>query len=45
MIFKPTETFFSPEMNSEYVEGLTYTVRPGNEKLAKQVAKWVKEHG
>lgn len=38
-VFVPNRNFFSPEMNSEYAQGLRYTVR--NEKLAACVREWV----
>lgn len=38
-VFVPNRNFFSPEMNSEYAQGLRYTVR--NEKLADCVKEWV----
>lgn len=38
-MFVPNRTFFSQEMQSEYAQGLRYTVR--NEKLAAQVREWV----
>lgn len=42
-VFTPTKDFFSPETRSFYSVGLTYTVRPGNEALAEQVEKWLKD--
>ena len=39
--FTPTRDFPSPEMRSLYLKGLTYTVRPGNAKLAYYVKEWL----
>ncbi len=41
--FVALKTFFSSEFKSEYVEGLTYTIRPGNDKLAELATKWAEE--
>ena len=43
MKFTPLVTFKSPETESMYVEGLSYTVRPGNKRLARLVERWLKE--
>lgn len=43
MKFTPTKSFWSADTKSQYEQGLSYTVRPGNEKLAKLVAKWATE--
>jgi hypothetical protein len=43
MQFTPTEDFFSEEMRSQYMKGLTYTVRPGDDALEKCVQKWMKD--
>lgn len=41
--FEVLTGFFSPEFKSEYVEGLKYTVRSGNDKLAACFTKWEAE--
>jgi len=43
VLFTPYHDFFSAELQSQYVAGLIYTVRPGNAKLALQVGTWVLE--
>ncbi len=43
MRFNALETFRSEEMRSTYMAGLSYTVRPGNDLLARHVAAWVSE--
>lgn len=43
MKFRALETFKSEEMRSTYMVGLSYTVRPGNDLLARHVAAWVSE--
>ena len=43
MRFKALETFRSEELRSTYQTGLSYTVRPGNDLLARHVAAWVSE--
>lgn len=43
MQFTPLEDFFSEELKSQYCVGLSYTVRPGNAKLAALVPKWISE--
>ena len=39
--FTPTQDFFSEDTRSQYVRGLNYTVRDGNEKLHALVAQWM----
>lgn len=41
--FTPTADFYAPETRSQYVAGLSYTVRPGNDYLAGLVEKWLAE--
>lgn len=41
MRFTATQDFFSEETKSQYVEGLSYTVR--DEKLAALAKQWLKE--
>jgi hypothetical protein len=42
MKFKALKTFTSREFQgSQYVEGLTYTIREGNAKLAEMAQKWL----
>lgn len=41
--FKATQDFFCKELNSHYVAGMSYTVRPGNDKLAALVKIWLGE--
>jgi hypothetical protein len=42
MKFKALKTFTSKEFaGSQYVEGMTYTIRQGNAKLADMAAKWL----
>ena len=41
MQFTPKHDFWSEEMKSQYVAGLTYTIRPGNAKLAEAVGQWI----
>lgn len=41
--FQVTEAFFCEQMKSEYVPGQTYRVRPGNDKLAALLKKWLDE--
>lgn len=33
--------FSSDEFKSQYLKGMSYKVRPGNEKLAKAVEQWI----
>lgn len=42
-VFVCEETFECPDTDSIYVKGYKYTVRPGNEILAKRLKKWIKE--
>jgi hypothetical protein len=42
-LFTALVTFYSPETNSTYIEGLGYTVRPGNHVLAELVKGWLSE--
>ena len=41
--FVALKDFYSPEFKSQYVEGLKYTVRSGNDKLATCFTKWEAE--
>ncbi len=41
--FTPTEDFFSKELNSSYVKGMSYNLRAGNVKLLKLVDEWRSE--
>ena len=41
MQFVPMRDFFSSETNSQYTQGLRYTVREGNTKLAACVEQWI----
>jgi len=41
--FKALETFRSEELRSTYQTGLSYTVRPGNDLLARHAKTWVSE--
>lgn len=43
MQFTATKTFFSKELGSEYVEGLSYTARGEDTKLRALVPTWAKE--
>ena len=43
MEFTALKDFFSEELKSQYVAGLSYTVRPADAKLAKLVPVWIKE--
>ena len=36
----PTKNFFSQQFKSEYIAGLTYTVRSGNADLDTAVQEW-----
>lgn len=42
-VFMAVEDFFSPEFQSGYVKGLTYTLREGNKKLGDCLTKWLEE--
>ena len=39
--FTPTEHFWSESMRSQYCTGLKYTIKPGLDKLAGEVEKWL----
>ena len=41
--FVPVMDFPSEEFKSLYVQGLVYTIRPGNERLLKAARKWKDE--
>ena len=41
IVFRPTEDFFSEAFGSQYCKGLTYTLKPGNDRLARYLAEWV----
>lgn len=41
--FRAEQTFFSPEVMSEYIKGQMYTVRPGNLFLENLVKGWLLE--
>lgn len=41
--FTPLKDFTSEELRSVYCAGLSYTIRPGNKKLAELVQVWLKE--
>ena len=43
MQFTPIKDFFSEEFQSQYCAGLSYTVRPEDQKLAALVPKWIEE--
>jgi hypothetical protein len=43
MRFRALATFESEETRSTYVEGLTYTVRPGNDLLAVLAVDWAEQ--
>ncbi len=43
MRFTALEDFYSPELKSSYVKGLSYTVRPGDVLLVKLVPTWIDE--
>lgn len=40
MIVRATKDFFAPETQSQYVAGMTYTVRPGS-ALSVVAQKWI----
>ena len=42
-VFVCEKDFECEKTGSIYVKGYKYTVRPGNEILAKRLVKWVKE--
>jgi hypothetical protein len=35
------DAFFDQELRSDYMVGLVYTLRPGNELLADKVSRWI----
>lgn len=39
--FTPLVSFYDDDLKSHYCDGLTYTVRPGNEVLAGKVRDWL----
>lgn len=42
--FMVLRSFTSPEFgNSQYIEGMTYTIITGNEKLVKMAEKWLND--
>ena len=41
--FRVRADFYSPELKSQYVTGLTYTIRDGNSDLAKLADNWAEE--
>lgn len=43
MRFVPLQDFFSPETASQYVKGMSYRVRPGNDGLARLARRWLAE--
>ena len=43
MQFTPLKNFHDDDLRSDYCVGLSYTVRPGNERLATKVEKWLAE--
>jgi hypothetical protein len=38
--FRALKDFHAPEFRSDYVTGLTYTIRDGNDKLATAAEAW-----
>ena len=42
-MFQAKQTFHSTEMQSDYIEGLTYTIRQGNRYLDLLAEVWAKE--
>ena len=38
--FTPLVDFVSPETRSSYVKDMTYTIRPGNDRLAALAQRW-----
>lgn len=42
--FRPRKTFTSTETGSEYIAGMTYNVREGNDKLNRLVEGWLKDN-
>lgn len=43
MVFTALQDFWSEELQSQYCQHLTYTVRPGDTTLARLVPTWVSE--
>lgn len=43
MKFTPVKTFYSPEFESTYLKGFSYTVRPGNLLLDELSKRWLAE--
>lgn len=43
MQFTALEDFWSDELQSQYCKGLSYRVRPGDDRLAGLVPKWIAE--
>lgn len=43
MKFTPTQDFHDAELQSDYLTGLTYTVRQGNAVLAAKVSEWLED--
>jgi hypothetical protein len=43
MRFTAKEDFFSDEMQSQYVKGMTYNAEPDNEKLLEMVEHWIED--
>lgn len=41
MQFTPLKNFQDKELRSAYCVGLSYTVRPGNDLLAKKLTEWL----
>lgn len=41
--FVALQDFFSYTFNSQYLMGMIYTLRPGNDRLEKQVRAWLWE--
>lgn len=41
--FTPIDDFSSDEFQSLYLKGMTYTIRPGNTRLAEAVERWLAE--
>ncbi len=43
MRFTALQDFYSDETQSQYVSGLSYTVRAADERLHKLIARWIAE--
>lgn len=41
--FYPKENFHSDEFGTDYMQGMKYTLREGNERLALALVKWQEE--